>query len=437
MLEHISSMPDSQMSLCLVCILLIPFAWAGLAMLQTGLNRARGATHAALAASYAALVAMLAYVLVGSSIQGASGGAGHGLHIAGKVWSIAGAGPLLLHGFPFASASASLTVLFLLFAVALAAIPATAAGAERWRLAPMALSTTIFAGLLFPLFSHWVWGGGWLAQLGANSSLGAGVLDASGSGCIQAMAGLFALSIAWTLGPRLNKFDPDGTPNATPGHDAPAVLLGCLLALPGWMGLNCAGAILFAGANLDQLVTVVMNTALCAAAGMLAVLAITRLRFGRPDASLGANGCIGGLAASSAVALYLHPATALLLGAVVGALVLVSIGFIESQLRVDDPAAAISVHGVGGLCGLLAAGLVAHPLDAPAVEHGQMAAQLVAVAVLLCLMLPLSLGVNWLLHRLLPQRVPAEGERHGIDLFELGSGAYPEFATHHEDFMQR
>jgi Amt family ammonium transporter len=429
-------MPDSLMAVCLVCLLLIPFAWAGLVMLQTGLSRARGATHAALAACCAALVAMLAYVLVGFSVQGAPGGAGHVWHIAGRAWDVFGSGPLLLHNFALDAMPASLTVLFLLFAVALAAIPATSAGAERWRLTPMAISTAIFAGLLVPLFSHWVWGG-WLAQLGANLSLGAGVLDAAGSGCIQAMAGTFALSIAWTLGPRLNKFDPDGTPNATPGHDAPAVLLGCLLALPGWMGLNCAGAILFAGAHLAQLVVVVMNTVLCAAAGTLAVLVLTRVRFGRPDASLGANGCISGLAASSAVALYVHPATALLLGAIAGALALLSIGLVEGKLQIDDPAAAISVHGVGGIWGLLAAGFVAHPLSASSVAHGQMAAQLIAVAVLLCLMLPLSLGLNALLHRLLPQRVPPEGERHGIDLYELGSGAYPEFVTHHEDFMQR
>ena len=435
MFERAATFSESLFVVCLLCILLIPFAWMGLAMMQTGLNRARGAAHAALSALLAATVALLAYALFGFAVQGIPRSAAPAWHSAGKAWSLVGAGPLFMHGFVLSALPASLTFLFLLFSVALAAIPATSTGAERWRLVPMAISTAFFAAVIFPLFSHWVWGG-WLGQLGVNAALGAGTLDPGGSGCIQASAGVAALSIACILGPRLHKFASDGIPNATPGHDAPAVLLGCVLAWIGWMGINIAGAILFAGAQFAQLPAVAVNTTLCAAAAFQSVLWITRVRFGRPDASLSANGCIGGLAASSATALFLSPLEAIVVGLIAGALVLLSIDWIESKLHIDDPAAAISVHGVGGLVGLLVAGLVARPLHATAVAHGQFLAQLLAVAALLGLIFPLALGWNWLLHRVLPQRVPTEGERHGIDLYELGSGAYPEFVTHHEDFTQ-
>src|SRR5207245_11811459 len=127
----------------------------------------------------------------------------------------------------------------------------------------------------------WVWGGGWLAQLGINAAMGHGVIDAGGSGTIQAVGGLTALALAWILGPRRGKYSLEGMPTAIPGHNAVLILLGCFLALFGWPGLNSAGAILFTGAAPGRIVLISINTALAVGAAVLAAVLITALRFGR------------------------------------------------------------------------------------------------------------------------------------------------------------
>jgi Amt family ammonium transporter len=162
-------------------------------------------------------------------------------------------------------------------------------------------------------------------------------------------------------------------------------------------------------------------------------LLITRIRFGKPDASLVANGWVGGLVASCAGCAFMEPLVALLIGVVAGALVTFSIQWLE-LIAVDDTVGSFSVHGLCGLWSLLAAGLFAH---VPGAAPGQWIAQVVGIATLLGFVLPLSYGLNLLLDRVLPQRVPPEGERQGMDLHELGAGAYPEFVTYTEDFIQR
>jgi Amt family ammonium transporter len=205
------------------------------------------------------------------------------------------------------------------------------------------------------------------------------------------------------------------------------MLFGCFLTWLGWIGLNGAGSILFAGATAS-IVRVAMNTTLSAAAGLLAVAALTRVRFGRPDASLCANGWTGGLVASSAACAWIAPAAAAVVGAVAGVLIVISVEWLDVRLRVDDPAGAISVHAVGGLWGLLAVALFG---------PGQWLAQLAGAATLIVFMLPMTYSLNWLLNRFYPQRVPADGEPHGLDLYELGAGAYPEFVTRRDDFRPR
>jgi Amt family ammonium transporter len=287
------------------------------------------------------------------------------------------------------------------------------------------------AGLTYPLFAHWAWGGGWLSQLGIQFGMGRGYLDAGGAGCIQVTGGLTALSIAWILGPRRGKYPPSGMAAAIPGHHTVFVLLSCFLAWFGWTGLNASGALLFAGVAPGTVVLIAVNTMLSAGMSALAAAVITRTRFGRPDASLCANGWVGGLVASSAGCAFMAPAVAALSGLVAGALITLSVEWIDMYLGVDDPGGSISVHAIAGVWGLLALGMFGH------VPAGQWLAQLVGVATLFGFVLPLAYTANWLLNRFLPQRVSPEGEWQGMDLHELGAGAYPEFVIHREDFIQR
>jgi Amt family ammonium transporter len=431
--------------LCILFILLLPFALAGLALINTGLSRMRSAAHTMMATLCVVGVAAAAYFVTGFAWQGYPGLASHTLSIFGKEWSWLGAGHFFLRGVPLDGSRASLAALLQLLSVGLAAVIPLGAAAERWRLRACCLSTALLAGITYPLFAHWVWGGGWLARLGQNYGLGLGFLDAGGSAPIQVVGGLTALSMVWLLGPRRGKYNLEGLPAALPGHNQVLVLFGCLLALVGWMGLNSAGSILFAGIPPGRTVLVAVNTLLSAAGAVLAAAAITRYRFGKPDASLSANGWVCGLVASSAGCAFVPPAAALLIGLVAGALVTYTVAWMEAHLGLDDPAGAVSVHAIGGIWGILAVGLfpraaamavAASAANPPVSPSGQMLAQVVGVATLVGFVLPFTYSLNWLLNRFFPQRIPPEEERHGADLYELGAGAYPEFMTHTDEFSQ-
>ncbi|MGB8772656.1 MAG: hypothetical protein WCC78_00855 [Terriglobales bacterium] len=429
-----SLVPLSEVSavLCLLLVFLVPFAGVGLALINSGLGRARSAAHSMLSALCVTAVAALVYVIVGFAWQGVAGHPDHAVLIAGKSWGWIAAEPFFLRGLRLDLSTAALVVLLQMFSVGLAAIIPLSSGAERWRLGAICASTALLAGCTYPLFAHWVWGGGWLAQLGVNCGLGRGFVDGGGSSAIQVVGGVTALSITWILGPRRGKFSAEGMPAALPGHNAVLVLLGCVLAWIGWMALNSAGAMLFLAAEPGRVVLIAVNATLCAASSGLAAAVVTRIRFGRPDASLSANGWIAGLVASSAAAAFLKPAAAMIVGGVAGILVVWVADFLEFRFAIDDPGGAVSVHAVGGLWGVLAVALLTD-----AGPSGQWLAQLVGVATLLGFVLPLTYGLNWLLGRVYRQRVDREGERQGMDLFELGAGAYPEFDIHGDEFLQR
>ncbi len=422
---------------CLLLILLVPFASTGLALINSGLGRARSAAHAMLAALCVTAVAALVYVVVGFAWQGfawqgAAGRPDHAVVVAGKAWGWIAAEPFFLRGLRLDLSPAALVVLLQMFSVGLAGLIPLSSGADRWRLGAICGSTALLAGCTYPLFAHWVWGGGWLAQLGANCGLGRGFVDGGGSSTIQVVGGVTALSITWILGPRRGKFSAEGIPAALPGHNVVLVLSGCMFAWIGWMALNSAGALLFLGVEPGRVVLIAINTTLCAAASGLTAGVVTRIRFGRPDASLGANGWIAGLVASSAGAAFLKPAAAIIVGGVAGILVVLAADVLEFQFAVDDPGGAVAVHAVGGLWGVLAVALLAD-----AGPGGQWLAQVVGIATLLGFVLPLSYGLNWLLDRVYRQRVERQGELQGMDLFELGAGAYPEFDIHGDEFLQR
>jgi Amt family ammonium transporter len=435
---------DPQFGLAAAFLLIAPLACAGLALINTGLGRSRNAAHSMMSAMCVVAVACLVYFICGRSVQGSVGEQAHSVLIRGKAWDWMGAAPAFFAGlFPDAAlpngSAAPLTAWMGMIAVALTGLIPLGSGAERWRLTSICASTAVLAGWTFPVFAHWAWGGGWMAKLGANYGLGIGYVDVGGAGVIHATGGMTALAMVWILGPRRGKYGSDGMPMAIPGHNAVLVLLGCLLAAAGWLGLNGAGAILFGGRAVGgvspgQAVLAAVNTILAAAAGALAAAAITRMRFGMPDASLTANGWVGGLVAVSASSAFMPSAAAVLVGLIAGVLVPFSVEAIELRLEIDDPGGSISAHAVAGVWGVLAAGLFGR---FPGGGAGQFLAQLVGVATLFGFVLPVSWGANYLLNRFIPCRASREGERQGMDLFELGAGAYPDFPTHPDEFMPR
>jgi Amt family ammonium transporter len=424
-----------SLSLCLLCILLVPLATAGLALMQQGLGRSRSAAHAMLASLCALGVAAIVFVLVGASWAGYAGGHSHIVHIGSVAWDWLGAEPLLARSLSASLQSnvyAGLVVCLQLFTVGMAALVPVSAGNDRWRLAGGCAATALLAGFAYPLFSHWVWGGGWLAQLTLRFGLPTFV-DSGGAGVVQVVGGLAALSVAWVLGPRKGKYT-GGVATAIPGHNIVLALFGCLLALLGWIGLDGAASILFYGASPGQLVMVVINAVLSASAGCLAALLTTQLRYKKPDASLSANGWIAGLVAGSAGCGLFSPLQTIFVGLVAGGLVTFLVEVLELRLFVDDPSGSIAIHAGAGLWGLLAFGFFG---PATGSRAAMVLSQSIGIATLLGVMLPLLHLGNLLLNRLVPYRVDSDGDWQGMDIRELGAGAYPEFVMHAEEFVPR
>ena len=423
-------MNESVFALTLALLFLAPLAIAGVALINTGLGRSRSAAQALLGNLAILAVATILFALIGASLAGslpgAPGSLGLSFSVAGKSWNLFGTGPFLMGGMSNYPLQAQLGILLEFLAVAMAAMLPWGSGADRFRISAGCAVAAVIAVLIYPLTAHWIWGGGWLAQLGVNFGLGAGFLDASGAATVHALGGLGALAVVWIAGPRKGKFPKEGLSTALPGHNAVYVLFGCLLALVGWLAWNVAGAVLWLHAPLASLTETALNTLLAASAAVAATFAVTRFRFGKPDASLCANGWLTGLVASSATAALVTPGQALFVGLVAGIATPLLVEVMELALSIDDPSGAITVHGVGGLWGLLAAGIFA-------AQTGQFVAQMVGVATLLGLVFPLMYLLFAVLNRFVPFRVDPDGERLGMDLHELGGGAYPEFVIHRDE----
>lgn len=417
---------EATFALTLGMLLLGPLAVAGLALINVGLGRSRSAAQSMLGSLAVVSVALLVFALFGAAFADGTSGAGHVFHIAGKPWNWAGTGPLLLSRLATEAPRAQLEVLFQFLAVALAVLIPWGSGADRWRMMAGIVAAAVLAGIVFPLTAHWSWTTGWLTQLGANFGIGTGFLDGGGAASIHVLGGLGALAAVWIAGPRRGKFPKSGLSTAMPGHNAVYVLFGCVLAAIGWLGLNAAGAMLWLDAAPSSLPVVIINTLLSPAAALAATFTITRVRFGKPDASLCANGWLAGLVTSSACAAVVTPVESIFTGLVAGIVTPLLVEFLELAVAVDDPSGAVTVHGACGLWGLFAAGLFAP-------QPGQVQAQLIGVATLLGLVLPVTYLLFWTLDHVLPFRVDPDGERIGMDLHELGGGAYPEFVVHRDD----
>ncbi len=228
--------------------------------------------------------------------------------------------------------------------------------AERWRFSAFALYAVAMAALIYPVFGNWVWGGGWLAALGANFGLGNGMVDFAGSAVIHMTGGVAALVGCWVLGPRIGKYNRDGSRNVLLAHSVPMYMTGTIILTVGWLALNAGRAAPMSDAVIAR---VVVNTLLASAAGAVSGMGFMWRLYGKPDPSFMCNGLLAGLVAISAPCAFVTPGAAVFIGLAAGVLVVRTVLFLERATRLDDPVGAISVHGVNGAWGLLALGLFA------------------------------------------------------------------------------
>jgi Amt family ammonium transporter len=283
--------------------------------------------------------------------------------------------------------------------------------------------------VLWPLAARWVWSDGWLARLG----VGHGFVDAAGSGVVHAVGGLCALAGALALGPRLGRYNKRGLANPLPAHNMPMALLGSFLLAVGWFGLNT----LRSASSASLIGLILTATALAGSGGAIAAATYMATRTGKPDPTIVANGWLAGLVASSASAGFIGPTPAFVVGAVAGVLVCLSVHWLDKWL-IDDPAGAISVHGLCGLWGLIATGLVANGGDGwngvagrvTGLLRGGGTAQLLAQIIGCAALAMWAMGGSWLFFKLadrfIPMRVQPETEVEGLDVAETGVPGYPD-----------
>ncbi len=224
--------------------------------------------------------------------------------------------------------------------------------AERMKFAPYLIYSFFVCGLIYPIYGHWMWGGGWLSTL----PYGAACVDFAGSAVVHTVGGMLALVAAAFLGPRKNKFNPDGSSNAIPGHNLTMVVVGTLILAFGWFGFN-AGSTL--GATDLRISVVATNTFLAAATGAALVIFVSYIAFGFVDIGMACNGALGGLVAITGPCAYVPPWAAVAIGGCAGGIMWGTVIFVESKLKIDDPLGAVAVHGANGIWGMLAIGIFA------------------------------------------------------------------------------
>src|SRR5204863_1967176 len=227
--------------------------------------------------------------------------------------------------------------------------------AERISFAGFLLAEIAMGAIIYPVYGMWLWGGGWMAHLGTSLHLGHGAVDFAGSGVVHATGGWAALALAMILGPRIGKFNKDGSANAIPGHNLTYVVIGTLVLVFGWMGFNPGSTL---GATDLRIGLVAVNTLLAACTGFVMAMGTTNAKYGKPDISMSCNGMLAGLVAITAPCAFVAPWAAVIIGGIAGVLVVYAVAFFDRR-GVDDPCGAISVHGVNGAWGCLAVGLFA------------------------------------------------------------------------------
>src|SRR6266487_3595709 len=347
----------------LVTGFLVMFMQAGFALVETGFCRKKNAAHVMMTNFMIYGIGILGFWIAGYALM--FGGVGHianlggtnpltgELHIGG--WGIFGTKGFAFNGIYDVGVAAHW--LFNLVFMDTAATIVTGAMAERWKWSAFVVYGFWMSIIIYPIFGNWAWGGGWLAQLGSKASLGHGYVDFAGSGVVHAVGGLLGLAGAAVIGPRIGKFNKDGTSNTLPAYNLPLAILGCFILAFGWFGFNPGSTL----AATDLRISVVaLNTMLASASGSFFAMlwVMNRAPFKKPDPGMCVNGMLAGLVAITAPSGFVAPWAALLIGAVAGVLVIESVLFIDKR-GVDDPVGAVSVHGVCGLWGLIGLGLFA------------------------------------------------------------------------------
>ncbi|MBK6851536.1 MAG: ammonium transporter [Burkholderiales bacterium] len=382
-----------------ICAALVFFMQAGFALVEGGLSRAKNSVNVIMKVYLGTCLASVAFWL-----------SGWGLAFGPSLGGLYGTGD-----FALISAKPSQTIAMIyqaMFAVTAVSI-VSGAVAERMRYGGYLAFAVVMSLVIYPVYAHWVWNeAGWLKKMGFVDFAGDGVVHSVGAGC--ALAGLLV------LGPRLGRYSKSGEARDIPGHNLPMVALGGFILWMGWFGFNGGSITGLDSANLGM---VLLVTHLGACGGGLGALAFMRLT-GRPVLMTGTvNGSLCGLVSITAGAATLNPLTALITGLVAGALCVWGAERIRA-LRIDDAVDAVAVHGLGGVWGLLAAGLF---FESDMFNGQRVVVQMLGAVAAFAWALPTAWLAFKAIDRLIGLRAPTLNEQRGLDYTEHHEIGYPEF----------
>ncbi|HTL58859.1 MAG TPA: ammonium transporter [Candidatus Limnocylindrales bacterium] len=434
----------------LVTGFLVMFMQAGFALVETGLCRAKNSSHTMSMNFMIYPMGMLGFYLCGFAFM--FGGLGpiatmgnYGglngewtINLFGKPFGLLGHKGFLLQGVGYDTAAFALFLFQMVFMDTTATIP-TGAAAERWKFSAFMIYGCCIGTFMYPIFGNWVWGGGWLSQLGTNFGLGHGHVDFAGSSVVHMQGGVIGLIFAWLIGPRFGKYDAHGKlVHPIVAHNIPMVMLGTFILAFGWFGFNPGSTL--AGTDL-RISVVAVNTMLASATGALAAtLWMWWVRTKKPDPSMMCNGMLAGLVAITCPCAFVSAGGASILGAISGILVVESVFFFD-RIGIDDPVGAISVHGVNGAWGCLSLGLFADGTygdgyngvsgNVTGLFYGgglkQLIAETIGVTTCFITLSVLAIVAYFIAEKLVGNRVSQEVEIEGLDLPEMGIPGYSGF----------
>ena len=420
----------------IVAAILVFFMQAGFAYVEGGMTRAKNQNNILMKNLLDFCFGTISFFVVGFAFMFGDGNPFIGLH--GFFMNGADNSPLtgdayagVYHSINWATVPLDAKFLFQLVFAATAATIVSGAMAERTKFSSYLLYSIVISAIIYPISGHWIWGGGWLASMG--------FWDFAGSTVVHSVGAWIALVGAAMLGPRIGKYNRDGSSNVIPGHSIPMAGLGVFILWLGWFGFN-PGSTMSAVAGHDLLAHIAVTTNAAAAAGGVFAMITVWLLSKKPDVGMTLNGVLGGLVAITAPCAWVTTVGALAIGATAGVLVVLAANAIE-KTKTDDPVSAVAVHGVCGAFGTLCVGLYSSPAwgaggdAAPGVGLfygggiGQLLIQAIGVGAVFVWCIVTGLVLFTIIKAVNGLRVSAEEEVEGLDIHEHGGLAYPNFAT--------
>ena len=391
---------------------LVYFMQAGFAMVETGFTRAKNSGNILMKNMMDFVLGSIFFFIIGFALM--FGGSNAFIGTAGFFHpkSLADADGMF-NGLPIG--------VFMIFQTVFCATSATivsGAMAERTKFISYLIYSAAISIFIYPITGHWIWGGGWLSQIGFH--------DFAGSTAVHMVGGLCALAGAKMVGPRIGKYTKEGKPVAIPGHNLPLGALGVFILWFCWFGFNCGST---TAATLD-LGNIAMTTNLAAAAATLVALFFTWVRYGKPDISMTMNGALAGLVGVTAGCDIVSNYGALAIGVICGFTVVLVVEFVDRVLKIDDPVGATGVHWGCGMIGTILTGVFAK--SSVLAEYGMSRIQFIGVEVLGVVAVGvftviMAFIIFKIIDKTIGLRVTEQEELDGLDGHEHGSSAYADF----------